>query len=602
MTPSPKLALAVFMALSIAQMALAQSVAWTQRAVSGPSPRLSHAMAYDSAHGVTVLFGGHLLGNAVSGETWVWNGTAWTQRQVSGPSPRSGHAMAYDAVRGVTVLFGGQDAAGDKNRETWEWNGSTWTLRANNGPIARINHAMAYDSNRGVTVLFGGSTGIGSGGDETWEWNGTTWTQRTISGPSPRYYHAMDYDSARHVAVFFGGLNNNVLYNGDTWEWGGSGATWTSRPISGPAPRLAHAMAYDANRGVSVLFGGSTASSIDTDETWEWNGATWFHRLISGPSARNQHAMVYDSTRSCVVLFGGYPGGSPNGETWELGGAQCDSANCSCPPHSAQCDEDAYGQVSGLLMRLPWPGSALHQPFRVSQAYCSTEAGDDHHGYQVDFEMQVGTPIVAIADGTIIQVGGTNGVTTQCNGCTGIAQNGIFVRIKHRSSDGVTYYNSVYLHLSYRVPALTCGMPVSRGQTIGYSGNTGHTLPIGAGYHLHLEIKQTTDSTFDCGTPTVDLTPVRPVPILGHRDMTSDTSICDFIRYQLYWAPPGGGCTSDFNGDGDERTDADIEAFFACIAGNCCATCGSADFNGDGDTATDADIESFFRVLAGGTC
>ena len=60
--------------------------------------------------------------------------------------------------------------------------------------------------------------------------------------------------------------------------------------------------------------------------------------------------------------------------------------------------------------------------------------------------------------------------------------------------------------------------------------------------------------------------------------------------------------SADFNGDGDNGTDADIEAFFACLGGDCCATCGLADFNGDGDTGTDADIESFFRVLAGGAC
>jgi hypothetical protein len=59
--------------------------------------------------------------------------------------------------------------------------------------------------------------------------------------------------------------------------------------------------------------------------------------------------------------------------------------------------------------------------------------------------------------------------------------------------------------------------------------------------------------------------------------------------------------SADFDGDGDTGT-ADIEAFFACLDGNCCATCGSADFNGDGDVATDADIESFFRVLGGGPC
>ncbi len=62
------------------------------------------------------------------------------------------------------------------------------------------------------------------------------------------------------------------------------------------------------------------------------------------------------------------------------------------------------------------------------------------------------------------------------------------------------------------------------------------------------------------------------------------------------------GCRSaDFDADGDTGTDADIQAFFLCLAGACCPAC-SADFNGDGDMGTDADIEAFFRVLAGGYC
>jgi hypothetical protein len=61
-------------------------------------------------------------------------------------------------------------------------------------------------------------------------------------------------------------------------------------------------------------------------------------------------------------------------------------------------------------------------------------------------------------------------------------------------------------------------------------------------------------------------------------------------------------CSADFDHDGDTGTDADIEAFFRCLAGNCCAGCGTADFDNDGDTGTDADIEAFFRVLAGGAC
>jgi hypothetical protein len=71
------------------------------------------------------------------------------------------------------------------------------------------------------------------------------------------------------------------------------------------------------------------------------------------------------------------------------------------------------------------------------------------------------------------------------------------------------------------------------------------------------------------------------------------------------WGVPTPACgTADFDGDGNLGTDSDIEAFFACLAGNCCAACweGGADFNEDGDVGTDADIESFFRVLAGGHC
>ena len=71
----------------------------------------------------------------------------------------------------------------------------------------------------------------------------------------------------------------------------------------------------------------------------------------------------------------------------------------------------------------------------------------------------------------------------------------------------------------------------------------------------------------------------------------------------VFFVPVGYSCGSaDFNGDGDVGTDADIYAFFACLAGDCCPTCMCPDFNGDGDVGTDADIEAFFRVLAGGPC
>jgi hypothetical protein len=84
-------------------------------------------------------------------------------------------------------------------------------------------------------------------------------------------------------------------------------------------------MAYDATRGVTVLFGGLDSAGLN-GQTWEWNGTIWTQRVLSGPSPRNGHAMAYDATRGVAVLFGGFDGIARNGETWGLG-VSC-YANC----------------------------------------------------------------------------------------------------------------------------------------------------------------------------------------------------------------------------------------------------------------------------------
>jgi len=81
--------------------------------------------------------------------------------------------------------------------------------------------------------------------------------------------------------------------------------------------------------------------------------------------------------------------------------------------------------------------------------------------------------------------------------------------------------------------------------------------------------------------------------VFGARGLAVNTS------FVIKLSPCG---SADFNHDGDSGTDQDIEAFFTCLAGNCCPLCDSADFNYDGDTGTDQDIESFFRVLSGAAC
>jgi hypothetical protein len=102
-------------------------------------------------------------------------------------------------------------------------------------------------------------------------------------------------------------------------------------------------------------------------------------------------------------------------------------------------------------------------------------------------------------------------------------------------------------------------------------------------------------------TPMLQISNLRE-PDLGPYQCSLLYGTCEFERTP--WVDLGllGTCTADFNHDGDYGTDADIEAFFACLGGNCCQTCGTADFNGDGDVGTDADINAFFRVLGGGGC
>jgi hypothetical protein len=96
-----------------------------------------------------------------------------------------------------------------------------------------------------------------------------------------------------------------------------------------------------------------------------------------------------------------------------------------------------------------------------------------------------------------------------------------------------------------------------------------------------------------------DLDPQGPYELIGVR--CTATAPCQSVTSGTVYIQVS-RCSADVNKDGDSGTDADIEAFFACIAGNCCPACDGPDFNGDGDIATDADIESFFRVLAGGAC
>ncbi len=301
-------------------------LAWTNAMPTAPpSPRSSHAIAYDAGRDRIVITGGW-DGSADLDEVWEFDGSAWRQRSpTGGPGIHSSHALAYDAQRGTVVLFGDWNA-GAGRAETWEWDGGSgrWTDRTpatGPSPSPRFAHRMVYDASRGRVVLFGGDCTNGCIAGDTWEWDGSagTWTQRTpANSPGPRYSAGMAYDLHRGVVVLYGGRDARGQL-ADTWEWDGGAGTWTqSTPATAPGPRSTHGMAYDAGRRRTVMFGGWDGGRWRGD-VWDWSGTTWRRRAAGvAPAARGWPTLAYDGLRRRTVSFGGYDGRTPLGDTWWL--------------------------------------------------------------------------------------------------------------------------------------------------------------------------------------------------------------------------------------------------------------------------------------------
>jgi murein DD-endopeptidase MepM/ murein hydrolase activator NlpD len=108
---------------------------------------------------------------------------------------------------------------------------------------------------------------------------------------------------------------------------------------------------------------------------------------------------------------------------------------------------------------------------------------DAHQGY--DWVMPVGTPLLAMAEGTVISAGTDSPFFCAPLGRTVSDQR--YVEIRHAALNG-EQFSSVFVHLS-RID-VSVGQTVSRGQTVGLSGNTGcSTEP-----HLHLQVWRFTNT------------------------------------------------------------------------------------------------------------
>jgi hypothetical protein len=318
---------------------------WTDQFPStAPGEREGAAMAYDAAHGVVVLFGGFGCSSpgcspsarASLNDSWIWGGSSWIPQSPPGslPPPRSDAGMAYDSAIGRVVLFGGSTGNGSLG-DTWVWDGAAWTAICGTtvagatslcGPSARAFPALAYYPPSGNVLLFGGLAG-GAAGD-MWSFDGSRWTQQCTTSPClstlppARFAGALAYHEPTQTLVLFGGGSASPDL-GDTWTWNGS--IWAQQhPLVSPSGRAAAGLTYDENTSTDVLFAGLEGASDagDSNETWTWNGSTWANVTPPlSPPAREPIGPVYDAAMGQVVTFGGVGRTDiPLGDTWSWDG------------------------------------------------------------------------------------------------------------------------------------------------------------------------------------------------------------------------------------------------------------------------------------------
>ncbi len=210
---------------------------------------------------------------------------------------------------------------------------TTWTQLTPGAPPYALVGGFAYDSAIDRALFFGGqNTDDFTLSSDLWAFDGQAWSKQPVSSPWPsaRDFTQMAYDADRGRVVLFGGFGPGFQSLNDTWEWDGS--SWTLAATSGPSPRGSGVMVYDSARKETLLFGGSTGSGPAGD-TWAWNGSSWTQlRPATSPPARVLSGMAFDTGRGVAVLFGGFSSSGRLGDTWQWDGASWSNVSPSAAP------------------------------------------------------------------------------------------------------------------------------------------------------------------------------------------------------------------------------------------------------------------------------
>jgi hypothetical protein len=343
---------ATICASGTAAFATHPAAGWTHLTpTTSPTARFEHAMAYDVANNVTVMFGGcaafttttirvTMVGGSTKdlshkwcapsderNDTWVFDGSNWQQVIANGatgaPNARYAHSMAYDYASDHLILFGGM----------WQTDQTVTTPTDS-------DLCFADEAHGGIPAV-SGVQDLGSGNAlhyycfyDTWSLakTGSTWAWTRLTPtahPTSRFNAGLAFDKAGHPTLV-GGCHTVGLV-------GAHGAA--STPTYWDCSEYAAFEVEYPNSCIWVLIDPSLCppptigENIDswrmtwsgTTPTWTTVGCTTPPRPPATPCAPSEmmgHTLTYDPGSATIVLYGGYyydPNTSYNGyqaETW----------------------------------------------------------------------------------------------------------------------------------------------------------------------------------------------------------------------------------------------------------------------------------------------
>lgn len=304
---------------------------WRILASGGPASRVNHSLTYDPVRRRSWLIGGQVATGLP--DLWSWDGTSWQHVLTLPPlqwwitrhhavfDEGSGDLLVMDLWNGSLMAFNGsrfrevlppvgniRSAALDLTRGhivalcghsyrhgASEWDGSHWSPLVPDTDAEPSGHmvtepgtgrAARLDLDAGATIQL---------------WTGSSWAPvSSANRPPARIAFGVATDLARRRLVLFGGWRPSTRLD-DTWEW--DGVDWRQlQSTLKPSARSSPQMAFDRNRGVTVLLGGDAGTQLY--DTWEWDGTDWILRDAGTvPSQVATSAVVYDAARGRVQRF-----------------------------------------------------------------------------------------------------------------------------------------------------------------------------------------------------------------------------------------------------------------------------------------------------------